>query len=77
MTTPGIAVYSGCTPCASEHIPGADEYKPGRWMGIAHAHHAPELIAIGWIMTTYPHEPPDVVCPHYQALCDQDEDEAT
>ena len=27
---------------------------------------------IGWIVTDYPHEPPDVVCPHYAALCADD-----
>lgn len=69
----GIAVYSACTPCASEWLPHAEQYAPGRWMGIAHASHAPEMIAIGWIMTEYADEAPDVVCPHYAALCADDD----
>jgi len=38
-------------------------------MAIVHDHHMPELVALGWIATDYPDEPPDVVCPHYAALC--------
>jgi len=34
-------------------------------MAIIHDHHVPELVALGWIVTEYPHEPPDVSCPHY------------
>jgi hypothetical protein len=64
----GIAVASSCTSCAGE-ISTPPEYAPGRHMALIHAHHMPELVARGWIVTTYPHEPPDVVCPHYAALC--------
>jgi hypothetical protein len=68
MTTHhAIAVYASCTPCAHRWLPYADEYAPGRWMGIAHVSHAAEMIAIGWILTEYPDEPPDVVCAHYHA----------
>lgn len=64
----GIAVASCCTDCA--HILGSpDEIAPGRCMEIVHAHHIPQLEAIGWEVTRYAHEPPDVVCPHYADLC--------
>lgn len=62
----GIAVASACGECAGQ-IPGADEYAPGQHMGIIHASHLPDLAALGWIITRYPHEPPDVACPHYHA----------
>lgn len=68
----GIAVYSACTPCARQYLPFSEESEPGRWMGIAHASHAAELVALGWVLTEYPHEPPDVVCEHYHAAYWQD-----
>jgi hypothetical protein len=36
-------------------------------MAIVHDHHVPQLQTLGWVLTEYPHEPPDVVCPHYHA----------
>jgi hypothetical protein len=66
-----IAVASSCTDCAG-HIGNPPEAAPGRHMVIIHAHHIPELVAIGWIVTEVPHEPPDVVCPHYHAAYWQD-----
>lgn len=68
----GIAVASSCTACAGE-IGTPDEYAPGGHMALIHAHHVPELVALGWTVTDYPHEPPDVVCPHYAALCADDD----
>jgi len=41
-----------------------------------HTEHVPELTAIGWVVTTYADGPPDVVCPHYAALCAAAEDES-
>jgi hypothetical protein len=38
-------------------------------MAIIHDHHVPEIAALGWVVTEYPHEPPDVVCAHYHAAC--------
>ena len=64
----GIAVASSCTACAGQ-IGTPPEYAPGRHMAIVHARHVPELVALGWTVTRHPHEPPDVVCPHYAALC--------
>jgi hypothetical protein len=57
----GIAVASACTTCAWL-ISSPPEYAPGRHMAIVHDHHVPELQALGWVLTEYPHEPPDVVC---------------
>jgi hypothetical protein len=31
-------------------------------------------VALGWTVTDYPDEPPDVVCPHYAALCADSDD---
>ena len=62
----GIAVASACTGCAGQ-ISSPPEWAPGRHMAIVHDHHVPELQALGWVLTEYPHEPPDVVCPHYHA----------
>jgi hypothetical protein len=67
----GIAVASACTACAGQ-TSNPPEYAPGRHMAIVHDHHVSELVALGWIVTDYPHEPPDVVCPHYAALCADD-----
>ena len=61
-----VAVASSCAACAV-HIGDPPEAAPGRHMAIIHAHHIPDLEAIGWIMTEVPHEPPDIVCPHYHA----------
>jgi hypothetical protein len=33
--------------------------------GIAHASHAPELVAIGWVLTPGEDGIPDCCCPHY------------
>lgn len=63
-----VAVASSCAACAHE-IGTPPEYAPGRHMATVHAGHVPELAALGWEVTRYPHEPPDVVCPHYAALC--------
>lgn len=67
----GIAVASSCTGCAGV-IGSPPEYARGKHMVIVHNHHVPELVALGWIVTRYPHEPPDVVCPHYAALWAED-----
>jgi hypothetical protein len=69
--TDGIAAASACTACAGE-ISSPPEYAPGRHMAIVHDHQVPELQALGWVLTEYPHEPPDVVCPHYHAVYWQD-----
>ena len=69
-----IAVASSCASCAGE-ISSPPEYAPGRHMAIIHASHVPGLVAKGWTVTDYPHEPPDVVCPHYPALCADDDDD--
>ncbi len=64
MPRHGIAVGSSCTQCAWL-IGSPEPYQPGYHMAIIHDHHVPELVALGWIVTEYPHEPPDVSCPHY------------
>jgi hypothetical protein len=66
-----IAVASSCASCAGQ-IGTPPEYAPGRHMEIIHDQHVPQLAALGWIVTDYPHEPADVVCPHYAALCVDD-----
>ena len=38
--------------------------------------HVAKQVALGWEVTTYAGEPPDVVCPHYGALCVAAEDES-
>jgi hypothetical protein len=43
-------------------------------MAVVHDQHVPELLALGWTITDYPDEPPDVVCAHYPALCADDGD---
>jgi len=70
MTSPadGIAVASACIDCTGE-IGTPPEYAPGRHMALIHDQHVPQLVALGWTVTDYPHDPPDVVCPHYAALC--------
>jgi hypothetical protein len=65
----GTAVASSCSACAGE-IGTPPQYAPGRHMGVIHAGHVGALVALGWEVTRYPHEPPDVVCPHYAALCE-------
>jgi hypothetical protein len=62
----GIAVASACDACASL-ISGGEQVAPGRHMGLIHTSHVPELVALGWILTEYPVDPPDVVCEHYHA----------
>jgi hypothetical protein len=69
----GIAIASACTGCAAE-IGTPPEYAPGRHLALIHDHHVPQLVALGWTVTDYPDEPPDVVCPHYAALCADDGD---
>lgn len=68
-----VAVASSCTVCAGE-IGSPPEYAPGRHMATVHASHVAALGALGWEVTRYPHDPPDVVCPHYAALCADDDD---
>lgn len=60
----GIAVASACADCAG-HIGSPEPSEHGIRMAIVHDHHVAELEALGWIVTRYPHEPPDVACPHY------------
>jgi hypothetical protein len=71
----GITVASACSACAWI-IGSPPECAPGRHMQLMHDHHVPELVALGWTVTDYPEadEPPDVVCPHYPALCEEGED---
>jgi hypothetical protein len=69
----GIAVASACSECAGL-ILGAKESVPRYVMGIIHDDQVPELEALGWIVTTYPHDPPDVACPHYHAAFWQGDD---
>jgi hypothetical protein len=65
----GVAFAWSCGSCRPAGSSG-EEYAPGRWsLGPVHTGHVPELAAIGWEVTTYAGEPPDVVCPHYAALC--------
>jgi hypothetical protein len=73
MTTQSNAVLAAaCTPC-SALFGGGREYAPGRHMAVVHGEHVPELQARGWIVLGYLDEPADVVCPHYAALCGDDE----
>jgi hypothetical protein len=60
----GIAVASACDACAYL-ISGGEHVAPGRHMGIIHAEHVPELVALGWVLTEHPADPPDVTCLHY------------
>jgi len=62
----GIAVASACGGCAPL-IGDPAEFAPGRHMAIIDGRHIPGLIAAGWVLTSYPHDPPDVVCSHYHA----------
>jgi hypothetical protein len=67
----GIALASSCTSCAGQ-ISNPPAWAPGRHMAPIHASHMPELQALGWVVTEYPEEPPDVACPHYHAAYWQD-----
>jgi hypothetical protein len=67
----GIAVASACAGCAPL-IGSPEECAPGRHMAIVCDDCIPELAAAGWILTEYPHEPPDIVCEHYHAAYWQD-----
>jgi hypothetical protein len=68
-----IALASACDRCAPMiGNPPAPEWAPGRHMAPVHASCVPALVAAGWVLTTYPHEPPDVVCAHYHAAWWQD-----
>jgi hypothetical protein len=71
MNHDGIAVASACDDCAAM-IGGGEQYAPGRHMAIVCDDCIPELTAAGWVLTTYPHGPPDVVCEHYHAAFWQD-----
>jgi hypothetical protein len=72
----GIVLAWSCGPCRAETGMTGREYAPGRFsLGAMHASHAPELTALGWEVITYAHELPDLVCPHYAALCAAAEDE--
>jgi hypothetical protein len=66
-----VVVASACAACAPR-IGSPPEYEPGSHMGVIHASHVPDLEADGWIVTRYPHEPPDVVCVHYHEAHWQD-----
>ena len=68
---PGIVVASACGECASE-IGSPPGQSPGSHMTVIHDSHVPGLTALGWVLIEYPHEPPDVVCPHYHAAHWQD-----
>jgi hypothetical protein len=57
-------IASACADCAPQ-IGNPPECEPGSHMGVIGASHVPELEALGWIVTRYPHEPPDVACIHY------------
>jgi hypothetical protein len=60
----GVAMASACDDCAWL-ISSPPAWTPGRHMAPIHDSHVPELVALGWIVTDYPDEPPDVVCKHY------------
>jgi hypothetical protein len=61
----GVAVAFACDDCA--HLIGSPEPQDGIRATVIHEHHIPELYALGWIVTRYRGEPPDVVCEHYHA----------
>ena len=66
----GVVLAWSCGPCRNVSTYG-EEYAPGRWsLGPMHTSHVPGLVAAGWEVTTYAGEAPDVVCPHYAALCE-------
>jgi hypothetical protein len=66
----GFVFLWSCTACRTEQGMTGSEYAPGRWaLGPMHTEHVPELAAIGWQVTTYAGEPPDIACPHYAELC--------
>jgi hypothetical protein len=66
----GIVLAWSCRECRAGASDGGREYAPGRWsLGPMHTSHVPELVALGRQVTTYAGQPPDVVCPHYAALC--------
>jgi hypothetical protein len=69
--TDAIAIASACGDCATL-ISSPPEWAPGRHMATICTAHAAELAARGWVVTEYPHEPPDVACPHYHAAYWQD-----
>ena len=69
----GVVFAWSCRPCAASQGVTGDEYAPGRYaLGPIHIEHVPDLVALGWDVTTYAGEPPDVYCPHYRALCASD-----
>jgi hypothetical protein len=69
----GIAVASACKECGWViHDAKEIEGRPGYVMALIHDHHVPELVALGWVLTEYPADPPDVVCEHYHAAFWQD-----
>jgi hypothetical protein len=64
---PGIAVAAACDDCA--HLIGSPEpSEHGLRMAIIHIGHVGELQALGWILTSNGHEPPDITCRHYHAM---------
>jgi hypothetical protein len=63
-----VACAAACTSCATQ-IGSPPEYAPGRCMALVCGADMLELEARGWTVTTYPHDVPDVCCPHYAALC--------
>jgi hypothetical protein len=62
----GLAFASACKECGWV-IPDAKEGQPGYVSAIIHDHHVPELEALGWVLTEYPADMPDIACPHYHA----------
>jgi hypothetical protein len=68
----GIAVASACSSGCAALIGNPEPSEHGIRMSVVHASHIPELEALGWIVTRYPHEPPDVVCVHYHEAYWQD-----
>lgn len=64
---PGVACVTACTRCAADVIPGAEEYAPGRHVGVTHIDHVGELEAAGWTVVHDMYGDPgavDLICRH-------------
>ena len=69
-TGTAFAFASACDGCAP--LIGSPPAVDGRRMAPVHVRCIPQLAALGWVLTEYPHEPPDIACPHYHAAYWQD-----
>jgi hypothetical protein len=61
-----VAVATACSECAAGTISRAEQYEPGRYMGIVHAEHIGEMQREGWVVdwSLYSDGTPDLVCRH-------------